>query len=98
MTKHPEHICRFNDEPQSCECYDKGYEEGKRMEGESIQQLRKILAPQLALYAEFTAKEKTGEVDSSYVYDMACEWFNDLSRGEFCSILEALTTDNNKHL
>jgi len=32
MTKHPEHICRFNDEPQSCECYDKGYEEGKRME------------------------------------------------------------------
>jgi hypothetical protein len=27
--KHPEHICRFNDHPQSCECYDKGYEKCK---------------------------------------------------------------------
>jgi hypothetical protein len=27
--KHPEHICRFNDYPQSCECYDKGYEKCK---------------------------------------------------------------------
>lgn len=26
--KHPEHICRFNDAPQSCDCYDAGYEEG----------------------------------------------------------------------
>jgi len=34
---HPEHICRFNDGPQNCECYDAGYkeaivEEGKRVE------------------------------------------------------------------
>lgn len=33
--KHPEHICRFNDEPQICECYDTGFnagiETGKRM-------------------------------------------------------------------
>lgn len=28
--QHPEHICRFNDEPQSCECYDKGHEAGQR--------------------------------------------------------------------
>ena len=28
MTKHPEHICAFNDEPQSCDCYDKGYDRG----------------------------------------------------------------------
>ena len=27
--KHPEHICRFNDSPQSCECYDTGYERGR---------------------------------------------------------------------
>ncbi len=26
--KHPDHICRFNDAPQSCECYDTGYEKG----------------------------------------------------------------------
>jgi hypothetical protein len=24
--KHPEHICGFNDAPQSCECYDSGYD------------------------------------------------------------------------
>jgi len=25
--KHPEHICRFNDAPQSCTCYDSGYDD-----------------------------------------------------------------------
>jgi hypothetical protein len=30
MTKHPDHICRFDDPPQSCDCYDSGYEQGKR--------------------------------------------------------------------
>ena len=24
--RHEEHICRFNDFPQSCDCYDKGYQ------------------------------------------------------------------------
>lgn len=28
--KHPEHICRLNDPPQSCDCYDTGFEAGKR--------------------------------------------------------------------
>jgi len=27
---HPEHICRFNDAPQTCECYDAGYKDGDR--------------------------------------------------------------------
>lgn len=26
--KHPEHICRFNDAPQGCDCYDNGYQQG----------------------------------------------------------------------
>ena len=26
--KHPEHICRFNDAPQECDCYSKGYDKG----------------------------------------------------------------------
>ena len=25
---HPDHICRFNDAPQTCECYDAGYKDG----------------------------------------------------------------------
>ena len=25
MAKHPDHICRFNDGEQSCDCYDEGY-------------------------------------------------------------------------
>ena len=27
---HPEHICRFNDALQTCECYDSGYKDGDR--------------------------------------------------------------------
>lgn len=27
--KHEEHICRFNDGEQSCDCYDEGYEKAK---------------------------------------------------------------------
>jgi len=30
--KHPEHICRFNDAPQSCDCYDAGYIAGGKDE------------------------------------------------------------------
>jgi len=26
--KHADHICRFNDHPQTCDCYDSGYEKG----------------------------------------------------------------------
>lgn len=58
-----------------------------------MKELQKILAKQVKLYKEYSAKEKTGEVDSSYVYDMAYEWFNDLSRGDFCLILEILSRD-----
>jgi len=41
---HPEHFCRFNDAPQTCECYDAGYnqalaeERSKAWEGEAVKQ------------------------------------------------------------
>jgi len=31
MAKHPNHICRFNDGEQSCECYDKGFNDGREI-------------------------------------------------------------------
>lgn len=57
---------------------------------EKIYRLRKILARQLAWYQEKTAKEEAGELDDSYVYDMAYEQFDDLSRADFCGILAVL--------
>jgi hypothetical protein len=27
--KHPDHICRFNDGEQECDCYDKGFQAGR---------------------------------------------------------------------
>ena len=56
-----------------------------------MEQLKKILSKQIAWYKENTEKEKTGEVDSSYIYDMAYEQFNDLSRGECAEILAILS-------
>lgn len=29
--KHPDHICRFNDGEQTCDCYDEGYVEGVKV-------------------------------------------------------------------
>jgi len=33
---HPDHICRFNDAPQTCECYDAGYKDGVAEERERM--------------------------------------------------------------
>ena len=33
---HKEHICRFNDGEQTCECYDKGFEAGRNSMKEEI--------------------------------------------------------------
>ena len=33
---HPEHICRFNDSPQTCECYDEGYKQTLAEERERV--------------------------------------------------------------
>ena len=33
---HPEHICRFNDAPQTCECYDAGYKQARAEERERV--------------------------------------------------------------
>ena len=40
MTKHPEHICRFNDSPQSCDCYDNGYEDGLMQAVEVVEKMK----------------------------------------------------------
>ena len=36
---HPDHICRFNDAPQTCECYDAGYKDGVAEERERVRGL-----------------------------------------------------------
>lgn len=56
-----------------------------------MEQLKKILCEQLAWYKEAKAKEESGEVDSSYIYDTACDQFDNLSRGAFAEILEILS-------
>lgn len=58
-----------------------------------MNELKEILSKQLALYKEFSEKEKTREVDSSYIYDMSCEWFQDLSRADYQRILEILSLE-----
>ena len=56
-----------------------------------VENLRKILSLQIDWYREYSEKEETGEVDSSYVYDQMYEIFQDnLSRGEFVAIIEEL--------
>ena len=57
---------------------------------EKLEQLKLIFREQIEWYKENTAKEKAGDLDSSYVYDMAVEQFNDLSRGDCASILAIL--------
>ena len=34
--KHEDHICRFNDGEQTCDCYDAGYEKGRESMREKI--------------------------------------------------------------
>jgi len=33
---HPEHFCRFNDAPQTCECYDAGYKQALAEDRERV--------------------------------------------------------------
>jgi len=51
--KYPEHICRFNDPPQVCECYDEGF---KAQQRELIEKFLKKLK-----YSEYE-KEDGGRV------------------------------------
>lgn len=52
---------------------------------EELQELRKILKPVIEWYEQVLEE---GEPDSSYLYDMTYEQFNDLSRGDFQRIIE----------
>lgn len=55
---------------------------------EKLDQLRTILRPVITWYEQTLAD---GEPDSSYLYDVTCEKFEEeLSRGDFRSIIEIL--------
>lgn len=41
MPKHPEHLCRFNDGEQTCECYDKGIEQERQRIKEEVEKMKK---------------------------------------------------------
>lgn len=53
--------------------------------------LKEILSPIIVWYKGVLAD---GEPDESYLYDMTYEHFNNLSRGEFLSIIEVLLGKN----
>jgi len=58
---------------------------------ERLRNLRNILQYQIEWYLEYTKKEATGEVDSSYVYDQMSEVFQDnLTRGDLANIIKEL--------
>lgn len=57
---------------------------------EKIVALKDILSEQIAWYEEHLEKEKTGEIDYSYIYDCLYEQFEQLSRGQFLAIIETL--------
>ena len=59
---HPEHICRFNDAPQTCECYDAGYkqalaEERKRV----VMEIRKRMPSHDAVMEYLSSLDKPKE-------------------------------------
>ncbi len=49
--KHPEHICAFNDAPQSCDCFDAGFEKGRQ---EGAAQFKESVLKSLPKYLEPT--------------------------------------------
>lgn len=58
---------------------------------DTIKYLKSMLSEQIALYEKYLEKEKNGEVDSSYIYDTACEWIGELDRGSCASLLASLS-------
>ena len=64
-----------------------------KTDAERIVELQRILRPVIAWYDKIMAE---GEPDGSYLYDTTYEVFNDnLSRGDFQSIIEILRTPTN---
>ena len=56
-----------------------------------MEELKKILSKQIEWYKKTKTEEEDWEVDSSYIYDTAYEYFDDLSRWDFVEILEILS-------
>lgn len=57
---------------------------------EKLDKLRTILRPVITWYEKVLAE---GEPDDSYLYDVTYEKFEELSRGDFQSIIEILRTE-----
>lgn len=58
---------------------------------DKIRKLRKLFAKQLEWYEKYTIQEESGEVDGSYIYDMAYEEFHN---APFHTLLEILSTES----
>ena len=55
--KHEEHICRFNDGDQSCDCYDAGYEAGEEKQKLKNAGLYRQLFGEMTPDKTFTVRE-----------------------------------------
>lgn len=58
---------------------------------DKITRLRKLFKPQLEWYKKYKAKEEAGEVDESYIYDMAYEEFH---HAPFHTLLDILAEES----
>lgn len=57
---------------------------------EKVNKLKQVLSKQLSWYADKKKEEDAGEIDGSYIYDMAEEQFMSEGRSIFSDILETL--------
>lgn len=55
-----------------------------------IAALRVLLADQLAEFAKYSEMERSGEVDGSYVYDCAGDWFDVGTRAVYGNLLDII--------
>lgn len=58
---------------------------------DKIKRLRELFKPQLEWYKKYSAKEAAGEVDESYIYDMAREEF---THAPFHTLLDILAEES----
>lgn len=56
-----------------------------------MEEIKKIFSKQIDWYKKKLEEEKTGEIDSSYIYDCAYEQFENIRRGEWVELLKILS-------
>lgn len=64
--KHPDHICRFNDAPQSCDCYDTGYDDAIQSVRERVEAELGHVLPLPEDAEEFMGDFERGTVGGGY--------------------------------